>query len=200
MGWKSTRKAQVWAVKIVGGRVLRGSYHHPVMTTRGPVWLSLLKKGDRLVEGVNRQDRTINKVPVDYRRSIFVDKKQRLLDNPSNMSEELAQMMGFIAGDGSIVNDGVKLCFWVNDTDLITFYCALFEKLHGVERPKPDYGNDSTVQFKYCYVDLRDYYKHLMVKHDCVPPLIMRSGPLALLSFLAGYYDADGGLSNRGAE
>lgn len=199
VGWKATRKSTVWEARVVGGRVLRGSYHHPVMTQRGSVWLSALKKGDVLVESMPFVGRGLNDVSVEYERSVLIDKKQRLLQNPRTITTDLAQMMGFVAGDGSVVSDGVKLCFNVDDLDLIEHYCCMFERLHGVKRPKPSVGDDHTVQYKYCYTDLRDYYQHLKVKMDEVPPLIMEAGPVAVLAFIGGYYDADGCLNSNGS-
>lgn len=210
-GWREVGSETVCKVKTIHGYKLIGTLHHPLMCGRysnGKFKQELkvmgeIKPGDKICVGLNNPRVWCGslKLGFDIEKSFEgkreTDKskmKKNTIEIPQFLSRGLARLMGFVAGDGSVVQDGVKLCFWEEDKDLIDFYTNLMQFLFKKEIPDGSLGDDHTIQFKFCSVVLRDFFKWLGVKNDEVPEIIKQAGPAFFYEYLGGYVDADGSL------
>lgn len=195
VGTKITENVIVYKMKLQNGVVLEGTGHHPVLTYGG-VWRGI--EDYRPDDLVQMNTNPIPELPIQkiiYKRNLGL--KPFVYDRiaiPEFVTEDLAEILGFIAGDGSILKDGVKLCFNPNESlSFIDYYCSLFERLFGVKRHKGDISGGS-LNYKYCSVAIVDFLKFLETKDNKAPALIKRSGRSVISAWLRGLFDADGGV------
>lgn len=190
--------APVWRVKLKDGAELVGTSWHPVMTDKGLKELGDLRRNDRLVV-FEIYGNVSSWVGLNFPRRKGKKGRIKQVEIPRVMDAEFSQLLGFIAADGSVCEDKVKLCFWIEDLDLMEYYVSLFEKIHGTQMKK-QVGDDNTVTFYCCSVQLVEFYRWLGVKKDAVPSAIRESGTNAVLGYLAGYFDGDGSVNDNGGK
>lgn len=206
-GWEKVVKTEavgkrkVWRVRSSWGSELTGTHHHPVLIEGGAYGIKDLPKNG-ILQVAEDPESFFNPVGLLFKRGSCKDKLGRehyrkKVVLPERLSLRLCRMLGFIDADGSLVEDGVKLCFWEEDKDLWDFYTKEYADLHGVSIPKMGTGSDHTVQFKFCGIDAVAFYEYLGAKTDGLPWVIKEGGPQALEWYLAGYLDGDGSNSIR---
>lgn len=195
LGWREVGLEKTLRVRTNFRVEIEGTYHHPVLVkdrkgTEEFKRLDELGVGDRIRVNTHHP-RGFTKVGIEF-KGYETRGENKGLKIPSELSPELSRLIGFIAGDGSIVEDGVKLCFWEGDKDLIKTYTELFERVFEKKTNFGKPGKDHTVGIKYCSIVLRDFFRELQAKEDKVPDIIKRGGPDAFYNYVAGYFDADG--------
>ena len=112
---------------------------------------------------------------------------------------ELASIIGFIDGDGSLVSDGVKLCFSEYEPEVEEHYTKLFAKRLNVRVPARCVGKDHTVQYKFCSSALSRWFKTLGVKpHGEESGIdVSQWGTEEQMAYVAALIDTDGSLNSQ---
>lgn len=199
-GWKKVTMAEkhfadeTVKINMKSGISARGTLWHPLLRRNRlkKVWTKMqdLKHGHQIIT---------NSICDFYENKVALHPKMRegykLMDCSEELTPELARLIGFIDGDGSIVEDGVKLCFSIYEPELMHPYVHLMMDLFGVDEPKRSENNeDHTVQYKFCSVRLVDYFKGIGCRAHSVPDCILKGGTKIWLEYLRGYWDSDGTL------
>lgn len=199
-GWKKVTMAEkhyaeeTIQINMKSGISARGTLWHPLLRRNRvkKVWTKMqdLKHGHQIIT---------NESCEIFQNDIALNPKMRegmkLLECKEELTPELARLIGFIDGDGSVVKDGVKLCFSIYEPELMHPYVHLMMDLFGVDEPKrSENKEDHTVQYKFCSVRLVDYFRGIGCKGNTVPSCILRGGPAIWLEYLKGYWDSDGTL------
>lgn len=109
------------------------------------------------------------------------------------LNDEWAQIIGYLDGDGSLLEDRVKLCFSPYDSEeFISYYAQLMQRLTGLEPHRSLSGGAIQVAF-FC-ADLSKYLKSIGVRQGSIPAFIKQS-QVRIARYFAGMWDSDGTLS-----
>ncbi|MFO7677065.1 MAG: V-type ATP synthase subunit A [Thermoplasmatota archaeon] len=122
---------------------------------------------------------------------------------PKKMTADLAEVCGYIIGDGSLKKNG-SIYFYNNDNQLRQRFFYLINELFGLW---PTQGRDKTVKYvKVSNSVLLKLFVGLGI-HDTqkannciVPSSIMKSPNPILFRFLSAYFNCDGYVGNNGKE
>ena len=130
---------------------------------------------------------------LELKTEVVYTHKHKALEIPSVLDKELAQLLGYILGDGSIE----ERCIRIKDErrGVLEHYAKHLEKIF--KRPttiKKQKG-------KNCYVlgvngiVLVDFFRYLVKEHR---ELVSRSPPGVVASFIRGFADAEGSVRKKG--
>jgi len=187
---------ETYKVKTRNGVEVEGNLGHPFLVKRESKWrwvkIKELREGDKIKIAPLYDKGVFKGIDIGFIKGCERGRKEIVL--PKKMTLSLCRLMGFIAGDGSVTKDKVKLCFWKEDRDLIKYYSGLMRELFNLEVGE-SVGKDNTVTKNYCSMDLKEFFEYVEVKKDGLPSLITRSGVLGVLEYIGGYFDADGSIS-----
>ena len=156
------------------------------------------KKTEELHEGdllVIARDVSSEILQGEYPKLEFVAKNPKdRFTVPQKFSTELAQLCGFLVGDGYI--DFGRVCFCQpENTEGRLEYVALVEKVFGAS-PSPS-KNDFTI----CSKSVASLFKNLEIavhsKDAYIPEWVFRLPKEEKLAFVSGYLDADGIVSKE---
>lgn len=208
--WKNKKWADdVYRVILKNGRTLEGTGHHPVLVNdinwsgNGKIntkWVGIedLEEGDYVVLNgyVNENERFVD-IEDNLKK---VGRKE--IDIPEKINEELAQLIGFIDGDGDISRrDCVRLCFNSEEDYLMDYYGDLMKRIFDIDYTVEDNSkDDSTIRYNYFSVDLVKFLGGLGLRENSVPEVIKKSGYSVRCAYLAGYWDSDGTYLKGGKE
>lgn len=184
---KQTTRSRVFNCELTDGRILRGSYRHPVMTIRGEKGLGYLRKGDILdPDGRYRTREHLERykpVPIGFvLQAGKLKEKELVLAQPRNVDLELIYLWGYLAAAGRL--NGKSLAVICTQRTRFQLVEAVL-KFHrapvfSVVRHKEEY------QVEFQSSVLVAFYQHCKVMCDCLPPLVAESGPCAVLWFVRG--------------
>lgn len=218
-GWKKVLWKHIkWSddnYKIVlkSGQTLEGTGHHPVLVNHAKrnktpelEWCGIkalhknesvclnshqVELDNKVYLPTNLSDRFLNKA---YDK----DSKSNQFKLPEIMTEDLARMIGFLDGDGSVSDDRIKLVFNSADIEMMAYYVDLFERLFDTPRLNAYVGKDNTTQYTFWCPKLATWLKDIGVRGERVSQYIMSSGPKYWVNYLAGLWDTDGTFCKNG--
>ncbi len=195
--WTNKFKDQVLRIQFKNGTFIEGNAKHPVLC--GEEWKGLgeLNVGDRvkicdnsvLVEG------NVTVLP-EFESGL---RKQFTFD--THVDKELASVLGFLDGDGSLVTDGVKLCFSKFEPEVEEYFVNLFAKRFNMSIPTRNVGADNTIQFKFCSAALSRYLSGIGVKPhgDEKGVDISHWNSNEQFAYVAALFDTDGSINKSGS-
>ena len=205
--WNNKKWADnVYTLKLKCGSEITGTGHHPVLVNVNgslskpkPAWTSIqnLEKEERIIMNSHRPD-----IDYSYMSDIpQIDKSGRKNVNiPTELSPELARFIGYMDGDGCIMDDRIRMSFNTQESEVISFYSNLMESIfYGIGKPNIDVNGNSTT-YDYFSVDLCKFFREInsrQVSYDGVSKIIMNSAPGFWLEYLIGLWDTDGCLCKQ---
>lgn len=188
------------------GYEIHSSLKHPllVMNNNGKIeWKksSDIQIGDYLL--VNRKNNvwgtTLN---LDIDMEGFLNKfksqsksKIKICNTPNVLTEELALILGYLVGDGTLTQDNF-IIFTNKDTDIINNFKIYIENTIGLQVKKRKTEIDYVVDGKY----FREYLNQLgLYKVDAfgkeIPKCILEAPKNIVSAFVRGLFDTDGGIT-----
>ena len=185
------------------GFEIEPSLNHPllIMSNDGQLdWKRTeeLKIGDYLV--LSRADNVWgSKTTLDVDMDSWIkslnnrtDYKIKKYNAPTELTEELALIMGYLIGDGCLTRDDLIL-FTTKDEDILERYTQFMTGIIGVEVKQRKTGIDYVSHGRF----VREYFRQIgLDKVDAfgktVPKCIMEAPKTIVVSFLKGLFDTDG--------
>ena len=192
-------EAEIWEVETSLGYKLRGTHHHPLITTDGnEVWMSKSLGVDILLQ------------PPRLAGDIYsVTWREGVLDYSVTVTPEFARLVGLFMGDGSLSGSpraGYQFSIACDskDQDVVEECHHLIQSLFGVNSQEYSYrevGDGGWTTVKTTSKLVYDTFKKLnLVTTDTgntqrrihVPEFIWRSPKYVVKEFLRGLFEADG--------
>jgi ribonucleoside-diphosphate reductase alpha chain len=200
--WKTGVK-QTYKLVTNSGYEMVATPDHKIMTSRGWVPLSELKKGkDRvLIQAGAGMWNTNSKLPFEVKNE-FRGKNGRKYDFnfPTKWSKELGQILGWLIGDGW-VRDGDEnrragLSFGADDRKILEYLKPLINEMYGREIKEVEREN-GVIHLSYHGKEFVEFFKKLGVKavkadEKEVPSSIFTATEDAVSGFLQGIFSSDG--------
>lgn len=182
-------------VQLRNGAFIEGNRKHPVLTADGN-WTKL---GDLIVGPLGTRVtmcRTMHKS--QGKQTVLPEiswgSAQKRWDFSRVVDIDMARIIGFLDGDGSLVSDGVKLCFSTFEPEVEEFYINLFATRLNMKIPIRYVGKDHTIQYKFCSTALSKWFRSIGVKpygiEDGVDVSTWSSE--CQLAYVAALFDTDG--------
>ncbi len=201
-GYKDTKK-----IYTNEGIEIEPSLNHPmlVMNQDGDIdWKRTeeLQVGDYLV--TSRGDNiwgSKTKLDIDmdtWLNSFGGDSKWKIEKNkcytPTELTEELSLMIGYLLGDGCLTRDNIIL-FTSKDEDMVERYISFMNNTMGVQVKQRKTLIDYVVAGKY----IREYFRQIGLSQTnafekTIPDCIMQSPKKYVVKCLQGLFDTDGGV------
>lgn len=165
--WKTGHK-EIFHLQTKEGFSLRLTEDHRVMTSRGWVHARDLTSGDQ-VHIMNQGGSWGSERPHD---------------------REIGMLSGWLAGDGSLVDDKVpRLYFYDQDRELTSLMVDAAEKVTG-SRPSVSYYQDHREHFQ--HAPLREYLGQLCEDKFRVPEFVWRGSKAVQSAYISALFTADG--------
>lgn len=200
----------VYRLTLRDGSFIEGTGHHPILVNLTgkkskiiPEWSALIavKEGERVIENSHTVETDKIEIPVPTFVWEGRNKLRKEIKYPEYMSEKLARMIGFLDGDGCLLDDRVRLAFNSTEKEIIEYYSSLFEELFdGIGEPNIYVDGNSTT-YDYFSKGLLGYLRNLNVRESKEPGVskyIKHSGSDIWASYLCGIWDTDGCLTKSG--
>lgn len=199
-GLKKTKK-----IKTEEGYEIQASTNHPllVMDKNGEIgWVESkdIKVGDYIV--INRKNDMWGKnVDLKFDLDIFMDSlsnssKSKIIkcNTPNVLTEEMALILGYLVGDGTMTQDNF-IIFTTKDEDILNNYKTFIENEIGLA-VKQRSDIDFVVNGQY----FREYLNQIGLKkvnafEKEIPEIIMEAPKSIVSAFVKGLFDTDGGVS-----
>ncbi|HNC59254.1 MAG TPA: hypothetical protein PLP33_27755 [Leptospiraceae bacterium] len=191
-------KVDTKVISTKDGNQLECSTNHKYKVLEGSeiVWKTAdnLKVGDSLLCSIgdyaNKEDSPLVTVPEAYHNT-------RKIKQPSRMTPKLAWLLGLIYGDGSVHGKGIRVSFNRKEPSLVFNVKEAVKELFDI-----DIVIDSSTNLYINSTTLLDYLRaNNMLKEFCeeltVPRAIRSSSRESILSFITGFWRADGGTHNQ---
>lgn len=195
--WKKSFYDDTLKISFKNGSFIEGNAKHPVLV--GDKWVGLgdLKLGNHVKI---LSDTHFHPSEVKLPEFVQDSYARKLINFSLTVDAELASCFGFIDGDGSLVPDGVKLCFSEFEPEVEQYYIKLFSDRFNMELPSRSIGNDHTVQYKFCSSSLSRYLKSLRLKpHGLEQGIdISQWSSECQLAYVAALFDTDGSVNRSG--
>lgn len=198
-GYKDTKK-----IKLKLGYEIESTLNHKLLTLNEEgnlEWKETkdLKIGDYLL--VNRKnDIWGNNTLIPFDTNNFYDEKEvgskvKKSNLPKYIDEEMALIMGYLVGDGTLTRDNIIVLSNI-DKDILKNYFNFMKNKIGINVSKRSGVNcDYVIYGKY----FRRYFELLGLK-QCdafnkeIPKIILNAPKKIVSAFLRGLYDTDGGV------
>lgn len=183
-------------ITLRNGAFIQGNLKHPVLTSDGR-WTKLgeLRLGQRVVmcRTCHITDSEVWLPEIEWGNA----RKKWSFSN--KLDVELAQIIGFLDGDRSLVEDGIKLCFSKFEPEVEEYYIHLFSSRLNMAIPKRFEGKDNTIQYKFCSTALSKWFKHIGVKaHGQEQGVDISDWPSECqFAYVAALFDTDGTLVSQ---
>ena len=119
---------------------------------------------------------------------------------PDIINEELAKILGYYLGDGSYERD--RLTFFEQRKEVADYYKALIEKVFGIEIKYLFRQAKNYHQLRVYSRIITQLFKYLFKEKDKtlnekILPIVLKSPDSVLASFISGFFDAEGYVSER---
>jgi len=161
--------------------------------------LSELKEGDYLLMpekiNLNLNDQIINFIPKIKQE--FNLKKVKI---PKTMTPDFSRILGYYLGDGSYEPD--RITFFEQRKEVADFYNNLIEKTFGIDVKQLFRDDKNYHQIRVYSRIIAQLIKSIFPEKDKtlserMPQIVLRSSDASLASFMAGFFDAEGYVSER---
>ncbi|MEO7666275.1 MAG: LAGLIDADG family homing endonuclease, partial [Dehalococcoidia bacterium] len=206
-------RANVRTVTLRTGLGLTGTHEHPVLTLAAPFglkWTRLadLRPGDR-VAVERRRELWPSRAPAldQFSSSLVVERRD--LRYPTEMTPELARLLGYLVAEGSVERERFR--FSSADPEVMADYCRCVEAVFGIDpssqvrgRAHPSTGvrtesvslswQGALQFFEYCGLPVG------LSAAKTVPIAIRRSPRSLVLEFLGAYAEGDAHIGERRVE
>ena len=206
-------RVDVRTVTLRTGLGLTGTHEHPVLTIAAPFdlrWTRLadLKPGDRVAVERRRELWPAQVPSLDQFTSSLVVER-RVLRYPTEMTPELARLLGYLVAEGSIERERFR--FSSADPEVMADYCRCVEAVFGIDprsqvrsRVHPNTG----VQTEYVELSWKGALQFLefcglpagLSAAKNVPIAIRRSPRSLVLEFLGAYAEGDAHIGERAVQ
>jgi len=114
---------------------------------------------------------------------------RKKINIPTETSRELCQIIGFVFGDGTIVNK--KVVLYNKNLTLLNYYNRLFKKVFKLDGKL--YLRKDAHRLVFFSKTLEEFFRFIRIKDKSDIPQFIHKVPIdQLVSFLRGYFDADG--------
>ena len=199
----STGRKEVFKLTTVSGYELEATGDHKVMTQKGWVKLTDLKKEEHTVlmqseEGKFNEDKNL---PFPVVNNIIGENGKRYDFNlPSEWSRSLGQVLGWIVGDGWL-REGDKNCrlgltFGKDDKETLDYLKPIINGWYGYDIKEVEREN-GVIHLSYHSRYFVEFFKKLGIKawqsdEKTVPESIYTASKDAVIGFLQGLFTADG--------
>jgi len=161
--------------------------------------LSEIKKGDYLImpEKINLN---LKYQKIDFIPQIKSTRNLKKIEIPSYLDEDLARILGYYLGDGSYEID--RLTFFEQRKEVSEFYKRLMEKVFDIEVKYKFRESKNYHQLRIYSRIISQLFKKIFGKDnktltEKIPSIILKSPASVLANFVAGFYDAEGYISNH---
>jgi intein/homing endonuclease len=161
--------------------------------------LSDLKNGDFLILpekiNLNLEDQKINFEPIIRQKFNFKNIKI-----PEKINSELSRILGYYLGDGNYEQD--RITFSEQREEIVLYYKNLIENLFGIEgkikfRESKGYYQLSVYSRALTQLFALFFGTERKTLNGEIPKQILMSSDCSLASFIAGFFDAEGYVSNN---
>lgn len=200
----------VYRITFMDGTTLEGTGHHPVLVNGGkrrdnikPIWVEIgdIKINERVIKNSHpvESDATEIKFPRFHWNARNPLRKKVTL--PDRMTLKLARFIGYMDGDGCVMDDRVRLSFNTKEPEVIQYYVSLFEELfQGIGKPNIGVDGNSTTYdyFSKFVVGFFHFINVREVRYKGISSYIKKSGPEFWVEYLKGLWDTDGCLAKSG--
>ncbi|MBI2630533.1 hypothetical protein HYW76_05520 [Candidatus Pacearchaeota archaeon] len=163
--------------------------------------LSEIKEGDYLLMpekiNLNLEQQKIDFSPIV--KQAFNTKKVNI---PEILNSELARLFGYYLGDGNYEID--RICFSEQRKEVARYYYKLIEKCFNI-KPSLRFRKDKNYyQIRIGSRVVSQLFKSIFEEKSktlkqCIPKIILKSPDKILASFISGFFDAEGYISERAA-
>ena len=189
------------------GYEIKATYDHHFLTSEGWKKLKDIKVGDEiLIQSAPGNFSKITKLPVRVENTINgKNGKIYKLNMPVNWSKELGQILGWLIGDGWLIDNNSKnarvgFTFGKNDTGVLEYLKPILNKIYGKDI-KEIKRTEKVYHLSYHSKFFVDYFKNLGVKpvkagEKEVPSSIFTATKEAVIGFLQGIFSSDGTIRN----
>lgn len=190
------------------GYQIEGTYNHPVlvMDTTGDLKYKNLEdiEVDDYVVINRKNDVWGNNTEIDIDMQKWLDTLSKnsvgglnIRDMPSKIDEELALVLGYLIGDGTLTQEN-SITFSNKDKDIIDNFYSIFKDKFNSNNIKKKKGNN--VDYTISDIFLRKYLYYLGLDYvnafgKTVPKIILEAPKNIVAKFLQGLFDTDGGIS-----
>lgn len=201
--WGPQPPSELWEMTTRMGRILRGTYDHPVSTPDGFVRLSALKPGQ-----------VIELRPPMFARKLHVASWHIIPGATTSVviDEAWGKFLGYFMGDGSWYKGVVSIVCDAKDIDVVEDAAVLLDSL--IARPVPRTiskvkGRKGAIELRTCCKVAFDFFRRLSIIHDTesqsyykrkvhVPEIIFRSPRSVVRQFLSALFECDGSVAKDG--
>ena len=176
------------------GKCIKGTHNHPLLRwipqRRRAEWCRLdeLRIGDRLRVSPSIRCWKAAPVPTGWKTPTYFHKSWHVRVPPV-VDEDLAAILGYVLGDGSVSKRRVMLIPSDNETEVIERISALFERVFGVT-PQPQKVRWHTRPLQVNRTPIAEWLYGL--RRHRVPDSIFASPNRVVASFLRWLFEADG--------
>lgn len=184
--------SQIWKLTTHGGRELRGTHDHPVMTTDGFVHLSRLEPG-----------MAIELRPPRFAESVHVERWNPFpgVESSVAVTPLWGRYIGYFMGDGCWYKNGIEIVCDAKDADVVKDVIGLTVELIGVPNIKK-HRKAKCLSVRIHRGAIREAFVRLGLIHEksrhywsrCVgvPHCIWKSPKPVVKEFLSGLFESDG--------
>ncbi|HXF74298.1 MAG TPA: LAGLIDADG family homing endonuclease [Actinomycetota bacterium] len=201
---------EVLRLRFSDGRELRCTPNHRIWTSnRGYVRAEELTTDDEVPSLGHATPSVLADhrlpVPTEWRRYAVRGDWSRELQLPEKWDEELAHLLGWLVGDGSISGDVVTTVYGSREDqeEILPRHRELLTRINGGRSPKPSVQANGTVQLRLSRRPLARFFEALGVKagraaEKEVPWSVFEAPADIQRAFLRGLFDADGCVTETG--
>lgn len=200
--WGPQPPSTIWKLTTKYGRILRGTYDHPVHTpSNGFVLLSNLSPGQEIT----------------LRAPRFAEEYARLAWNPFPgqkneivIDERWGRFLGYFMGDGCWYKGMIDIACDGKDRDVVDDVHGLFRELIGVPTFRETIRKQGSKGCIYVRKGIgvaqeaflrmgaiRQMHDYRCVRNVCVPEVIFRSPKSVVAEFLRSLFECDGSANRR---
>lgn len=158
-----------------------------------------IKIGDFLILpekiNLNLEDQIINFKPIVKQKFNF-----KTIKFPEKINSEISRILGYYLGDGNYEQD--RITFSEQREEIALYYKTLIKTLFGIEAKLNFRENKGYYQLRACSRALTQLFATFFgterkTLNGEMPKMILMSSDKSLASFMAGFFDAEGYVSNN---
>ncbi len=135
---------------------------------------------------------------IDFNPHIKQDFNMKHVNIPKNMNKDLARLLGYYLGDGSYEID--RITFYEQREDVANYYKNLIRDIFGIEADLRFRKSKNYWQIRIYSRIISQFFNHYFsikdkTLNERIPSIILKSSDESLASFISGFFDAEGYVS-----